>query len=385
MSTIEERLYKAVMAADAKDVLDAQPANNPTVLRYYYYETSIAANDINQIDYDRVFEVVSKANDPSAIKNVISRLEKSLTGGDKGDNFGWTNLVVKADNYNGRTVVYRCGLRRDGQQVINANRKAISEDGANINLDDFENKFNLFVSQFGGKYVNVQFGPNDYFVEGEPEEEHLKMLLKADINYNRKNKPGQSGVQKTSQEFMRDLSNLRLFLIPQNQLASPDYQLAQTDEFAGIPGQLEKLKQIADKRLKELGSEQPEEESLGEKMKTDKPNKPKEPMTTEKSKDKYVQASVDDYTHEYTGGFDIMQRLVRDQHKKMKVRKEAQDTSKQMHQKAKKYEEIAKVLKDTSQKLQQVEKTVEQTESAYSPNKYASMTQRVLKKYMQEL
>jgi hypothetical protein len=372
MDTLEERLYKSVMAADVKETLVGKPQKNPTVVRYYFYQVAQVAGTDSEINYDRVFETIQKTTDPSAIKNILARLEQSITG--HGDNFAWKYIVVKADNYNGKTVVYQCPLGPDGRQMPTADRKAYTNDNEEVNLEEFERAFALFTDQFGGKYVNVQFGPNDYYVQGLPTEGSVKNLLKTDLVF-----PG----QQNAGDFRDDMGNYRLFLEPQNQLAKPDFELSEAGEFSGVPGQLEKIKQIADKRLKELGTKEPAEESLGEKMQEQK----QQPTTKEEVEKNTVQASVDDYTHEYTGGFDIMQRLVRDQHKKMKIRKEAQGTAKQMEQKAKQYEEIAKTLEDTADELQKIEKKVQNTQTmTQSPyNKNASMARKIAMKFMQDL
>lgn len=374
MDTIEERLYRKVMAADVKNTLVGKPQKNPTVVRYYFYQIAQVAGTDSDINYDRVFETIQKTTDPSAIKNVIARLEKSITG--HGDNFAWKYLVVKADNYNGKTVVYQCPLGTDGRQMPTADRKAYTSDDEEVNLEEFEKSFALFTDQFGGKYVNVQFGPNDYYVQGLPTEGSVKNLLKTDLVF-----PG----QQSAGDFKDDMGNYRLFLEPQNQLAKPDFELSKAGEFSGIPGQMEKIKQIANKRLKELGAQKPEEESLGEKM--DTPTPEEQPTKKEVEEKIQVQASVDDYTHEYSGGFDIMQQLVRDQHKKMKVRKEAQNTAEQMKQKAEQYGDIAKTLEDTAQDIkkieQRVQKTQQMTQSPY--NKTATMARRIAMKFMGKL
>lgn len=338
------KVMKNIMAAEPAEETKGTPAQVGGV-KYYFYDVAVYKGTPSDINYANINETITKATDATIIKDLLDRLDHGITG--NADNFAWKYLAVKNNNYKGKVVVYYCQLESSGKKMQNP--KLLSADGSIVDAKEFEDANGLYKDMGGAQYVIVDKGTNSFFVKGMPNESNIKQLLTSNLKF-----PNQMGWT----EFNHEQGDYRMFF--QNRLVKPDY--SEPEDAFKSPTDLNKIRQIANKRIQELGGKkETTEPSLGEKVK--KEEGPTEgPMTMEKAKDKFATKIEQDENGTYSGGTDIMRQLVNKMRKTMNTKKTALSDVPL----SKELQDTAKVHKNVSNKLRPVDKPRSITEENIS-------------------
>jgi len=338
-----------VMAAEPAEETKGTPAQIGGI-KYYFYDVAVYKGTPSDINYADINETITKATDANIIKDLLDRLDHGITG--NADNFAWKYLAVKNNNYKGKVVVYYCPLESSGKKMQNP--KLLSADGSIVDAKEFEDANGLYKDMGGAQYVIIDKGSNSFFVKGMPNESNIKQLLTSNLKF-----PNQMGWT----EFNHEQGDYRMFF--QNRLVKPDY--SEPEDAFKSPDDLNKIKQIANKRIQQLGEKKETvTPSLGDKMKEEEPPTGKGPMTMEKAKERFATKLEQDEEGVYSGGSDVMRQLVNKMRKTMSTWNHGKKTAAGDVPLTKELEDTAKVHKNVSKKLRPVDKRRSITEENIS-------------------
>jgi len=340
------KVMKNVMAAEPTEETKGTPAQIGGV-KYYFYDVAVYKGTPSDINYADINETITKATDANIIKDLLDRLDNGITG--NADNFAWKYLAIKNNNYKGKVVVYYCPLESSGKKMQNP--KLLSADGSIVDAKEFEDANSLYKDMGGAQYAIVDKGTNSFFVKGMPNESNIKQLLTSNLKF-----PNQMGWS----EFNNEQGNYRMFF--QNRLVKPDY--SEPEDAFKSPADLNKIKQIADKRIQELGvkkepiqvKKEPMTPSLGDKMKEEESPTGKGPMTMDKAKERFATKLEQDEEGVYSGGSDVMKQLVSKMRKTMNTWNHGKKVALNDVPLSQELEETAKAHKNISNKLRPVDK-----------------------------
>lgn len=311
--------------------------------RYYFFTILKNPDGTEGIDFNNLEESLKRA-EPQFKKNIVRKLQSGLVA-KNGDNFKWDSIAIKTNKYNGEThkeyIVYYGKLTPDGRRTNN--ERIIPEDiSKTVNIENFIKEHNVYVNKEGipdAIYLSPDQGT---FIEKEASDQDMRFILKTQGTY----QGGENWDQFKSEYF----SNYRVWFAERKELRKPDLSVPVDDDFLkegqpyrGRPQDLEALLKATNINLDKL-EETESPESLGDQMK--KQENKKEEKKDFSPVDEQGQRSKDDVTNKYkdasskdskikeikedepgvnyyVGDFSILQDLVKRQHKKMKVRKQA--------------------------------------------------------------
>jgi len=281
--------------------------------RYYYYNAPAEYS----IKFTALKDMLSK-NSPEQESTA-----KKLQGGNSGkyfaDYFFWNKLVVVTNEYSAKSlVVYSCSLTPIGSKV--AGSVKIFPSDTNVTADKIESDLLLFEDKRGNSSViNVDKTSESYYMEGTPPSNMDRILFSG---------AAPRGQYQNYEAFSRIYDEFRIWVPNLKQLLLPNFDTPRNDDVPGghyVGGEQAYNKIAGDIELK---GEEKKEETLGDKLKEDtSPFEPvgEKPVTPEKGEffDKQSRDKGDYSSEPYSGGTDVMQRLVSDQAKNMKIRKSA--------------------------------------------------------------
>jgi len=358
--------------------------------RFYFYQ----ARPQDAID----FEGIGKLLDTDSMEK--DAVVQKLQGGSGGQDtytaayFSWKKLMVATNikSPQGKSIiVYDCSLAPDGSRE---GEGTIAPQGAPTTAENMEQEMSLFSRKFNKDIITIDTGPHSVFINGEPTSETVKALSSWHFP-----------VGETYEKFKDVFKHYRLWIESEGRLYLPNHKMPSQEglkdgvEGGYYPGGKDAYnKMIAPKAAPAKPEEKPEELSLEDKMKGKEPPKPESPYepvkkSVEPESGDYLDrpsavkmaAEEGDYSSEpYSGGTDVVQRLVRDQHKCMKIRRMARSvmmgylkegisavqsigtkpgaksdlpgSSQESLDLAKIYEEHAKQLKKTEEEVQRAKK-----------------------------
>ncbi len=297
----------------------------------------------SDIDFPGI-DGILKGNSESAKNELISKLKKGVMGDYVADNFKYVKVyyqtpqnyvyVAELNNYGGveagKEVVYPKG---EATMTPDELRKAIMKDtelGPVINLDLTIPSFFVNSSKEPSGVVDrMRAAPTAPVAEAMDAKTFRERFMdRYRVSFQAK------GLRKL------DLSVPKKDGVSPQQFPSP----GGGSYYPGNKDNYEKLLKVYKPYLPEAEKEKPQDESLGEKM-PEKPKKPTKskfepvgdeapvegdvigpgPGTDKKAAEEKKRKSKGDYASEpYSGGTDVMQRLVKDQRKQMDIRRAAQ-------------------------------------------------------------
>jgi len=325
-------------AVGAKDLqTDVRQAGGPHIIqRYYFYSLS----------KDSMIRFSKLAED---LKSKPYEMSKKLTTGrseHRGNHFEWEEVIVKTNLYEGVThkdsfVAFKAELTPDGGRAPGSGQIYLSnamksdpryKTGLAV-TDDFLKDNEIFVQ---GKdvrdFINIEDEPTtSFFYDGPPTDAIVSNILNSNI--------GGKSYQQWKQEVF---AYYRLWSPNSNggELRLPDLSVP-PDGYLGTDASMKKLESITGINIREeadKGAPMPDNkvdkslltkkkdttgEGVFQSVDTQKPVTKEE--ITNKFASKEDSKSNGDYSSTpYGGGFSIMQNLVKDQKKKMKIREAAQ-------------------------------------------------------------
>lgn len=311
------------------------PAKEPTMTesvtkRFYFYQ----ARPQDAIDFEGLGKLL--ATDSMDKDTIIKKLQGGSGGQDTytAAYFSWKKLIVATNikSPQGKSlIVYECSLTPDGSRE---GEGTISPQGAPTTAENIEEEMSLFSRKFNKDIITIDTGPHSVFMNGEPTSETVKAMMSWHFP-----------VGETYEKFKDVFKHYRLWIESEGRLYLPNHKMPSQEgikdgvEGGYYPGGKDAYnKMIAPKVAPAKPEEKPEELSLEDKMKGKEPPKPVSPYEPVKksvepeSGGDYLDrpsaikmaAEEGDYASEpYSGGTDVVQRLVRDQHKCMKIRRMA--------------------------------------------------------------
>ena len=320
-------VLKRVFAAEAEEApkektKEAPVAEKPdqesskgkpvTRKRYYFFD----ANPGNSIPFTALKDVLKSEDRDSLIR----KLQGGNTGSYFADYFSWLKVCLITDEYGGKDVVYQCTLNPSGTKRTNS--VEIFPEDAPVTPEAIEADFLLFDNERGNvDLIQIDKSSESYFIDKTPPENIAKILLAKTVP------PGNllnySGLQAK-------FDNYRIWAENLTQLVLPDFNIPTNDQADGghYKGGETAFKDLVGPVKKDVKSE----DSLGSKLQKKEEDTKFEPVDEQKenenrmdkkaSKDKKKKKSKGDYSSEpYSGGTDVMQRLVKDQRAHMDIRR----------------------------------------------------------------
>lgn len=317
--------------------------------RVYFY----SAPRGKQIDFKNLWNILSgqdKSIGNEDRKNLMQNLKEG-TVPYGGDHFKWNALMIKAQDGSNpnNVVVYTYSLGPSGQYESGNVEMVKTGDYDFPDPDSFQKENALFGNINELQMVSLASGGDVSFSTAEPSVNVANRFLRA----------SSSQVASPSQSNLNDITPFfRMWAIgvggtsEGGELRLPDGRIAKEDQiglnkrgqYKGGSRAYQDLMENAgnpDKKMTET-EEKPKEldvtdKSLGSKMnqpvdEQSKTTKEQEDLNTIQASDSNRESYIkevneeDSRSNEYVGDFSIMQDLVRRQHKKMKLRKEAQGT-----------------------------------------------------------
>lgn len=302
-------------------------SNVPVSRRRYYYFRAPAENSIK---FTALSEIMQ--NDTPERDATIKKLQGGNSGRYYADYFSWQKVAIVTNEFTQGSglVVYECDLSPIGSKIVGSEKVTPSD--APVDAAEIEDKLLLFDDKRANSgIINVDKTNESYFLEEDAPQNISKILMSGAVP---------AGHILTYDVFSRYFDEYRIWIPNINQLLLPDFEVPKSDDVPGghyVGGQAayDKLVGPVEKSMKKK-EEETEEPSLGEKIeeKTEEKEvfepvgeKPVAPEKGEYMDTKTAAKKKDpgDYASEpYSGGTDVMQRLVKDQRKKMNIRKQAQ-------------------------------------------------------------
>lgn len=303
--------------------------------RYYFFE----APPESSIQFTSMNDILKRTSPEKAA--LVQKLQGGNTGQYFADYFVWDKVALRTNKYSqdGKTyVVYTCDLNPIGTKRENTAR--VYPDGAPVTAETIETDFLLFEDKAGNEnVVNPDKGSESTYIDQKAPADIGQMLLKNIVP---------AGNKMVYDVFSRKFDEYRIYVPNLRQLMLPDFNKPTHDQLKGgyghyLGGQKAYQEQVEPYAKEEQG-ESPE--SLKDKMEESKeapqeaegprfrpgtqPVAPTEGEKVEpgdsalKTASKRKRRRSGDYASEpYSGGTDVMQRLVRDQQETMDVRQAA--------------------------------------------------------------
>lgn len=290
--------------------------------RYYYYE----AHPENSIKFTALSDIL-KRKSPER-EALIKKLKGGYTGEYCADYFRWKKVVIVTNEYAPDLLVYEADLTSIGAKIPGS-VNVYPQDAA-VSTDMIERDLLLFKDQRGSSnIVNIDSSGESQFANDDPPNNIAKILLSRSIP---------AGDLLPYDAFTRCFDEYRIWIPNLNQLLLPDFNTPTTDDVPGghYMGGREAYERLVGPIEKELEEESSEEKgkSLGEMVEKKEESK-FEPVSkeTEPVSGDYLDKTPGtkktarekgDYSSEpYSGGTDVLQKLVKEQRKHMKIRKMA--------------------------------------------------------------
>lgn len=378
-----------------KPTVDPDRGQPPVETRRYYFfeappESSIQFTSMNDI---------LKRESPEK-QALVQKLQGGNTGEYFADYFVWNKVAIRTNKYSqdGKTyVVYTCDLNPIGTKRENTAR--VYPDGAPVTAETIEADFLLFEDKSGNEdVINPDTGSDSIYVDQKAPVDIGQMLLKNIVP---------AGNRMNYDTFSRKFDEYRIYVPNLRQLRLPDFGKPTHDQlkegYGHYLGGLKSYQEQVQPYVEE-GGEDEGRESLKDKMeepqetqeKAEKPSfrpgtKPVSPTEGEKvepgdsslkTASKRKRRRSGDYASEpYSGGTNVMQRLVRDQQENMDIRQAARRVVAQIMSKGpattstdsmetsgadqpsvpistdpEKNEESSKLLEDIAKKQQEIKK-----------------------------
>ena len=305
--------------------------------RYYFFE----APPENAIKFTALNDILQK--DSPEKQSMITKLEGGNTGARFADYFVWNKVCLRTNKYSqdGKTFVsYTCDLNPFGTKRDNTEQ--ILPTDAPVTAETIETDFLLFEDKAGNaKVINPDKSTESVYVDREAPNDIGQMLLKNIIP---------TGNKMGYDDFSRKFDEYRIWVPNMRQLVLPDFNLPTHDHLKKGYGHYEGGDKAFNTEVAPYIKEQPEkpeEESLGKKLDQDEVKKgdpqapafkpgtePVKPTQGDKveegdsalktaSKKKKRRRSGDYASEPYSGGTNVMQKLVKDQHENMDIRQAA--------------------------------------------------------------
>jgi len=395
MVTVYDVLDKYAAQAEGDKPMADPDRGQPAVdtRRYYFFE----APPESSIQFTSMSDILRR--DSPEKQALVQKLQGGNTGQYFADYFVWNKIALRTNRYSqdGKTyVVYTCDLNPIGTKRENTAR--VYPDGAPVTAETIEADFLLFEDKSGNENViNPDTGSDSVYIDQKAPADIGQMLLKNIVP---------AGNKMAYDVFSRKFDEYRIYVPNLRQLMLPDLSKPTHDQIKGgyghyLGGQKAYQEQVAP-YVKEGEGE--EKESLKDKM--EGPGEPQEaegprfkpgtqpvaPTEGEKvepgdsalktaSKGKRRRSKGDYASEPYSGGTDVMQRLVRDQQESMDIRQAARRVVAQIMSKGpattapsatgtssadqpsvpissdpKKNEDASKLFSDIAKKQQEIEK-----------------------------
>lgn len=312
----------------------AQPVSEQAInSKYFFFKLAEVGNKPADINYSQDFNaIVNGATNVQELENLKDKLNSGFMG--HADNFSWSYLIVKTNKFNNSIIVYQAPLTPDGKKQ-NTGRKAFYTNRSPVDntlLDNFEKDLDLFNDQ-GIVKLDPSIG---IYIPKEP-------VIDSVVNELLRNPSIKLPGQQDYNNFIKAYSgNYRLYSKDQNKLLRPDFSVA-NDPFKGSDQEIKNIIANIDKKIQTL--KQPQQVQPGAQPQPQQPTQENKSMEIKKPGEQNItvpsqapgapQARMGtvnrEYVlcHEYHGDFDIVKKVLRDQHEHMEVRKEAQDISAQ--------------------------------------------------------
>lgn len=292
--------------------------------RYYFFNAPAE----NSIKFSALREILSKESPEKAA--IIEKLQGGNSGRYYADYFRWLHVAVVTNEYTtGRgLVVYTCDLSNIGAKIAGSER--VIPANSPVTAEKIEADNLLFEDKRGNSNViNIDKTGESYYLEEDPPGNLAKILVTGSVP------PGHI---LNYDAFSRYYDEFRIWVPNLNQLLLPSFETPTSDDVEGghyTGGELAYNKLIKPYEKKE--EDKKGKKSLGEKMEEKKEifepvgQKPVAPEKGSyldqgpgKSASERVSRNLGDYAEEpYSGGTDVLQRLIKEQRKHMKIRKKA--------------------------------------------------------------
>jgi len=392
---------------------DKRLAGGPHIVqRYYFYNLSKDS-------------MIKFSDLKDELKSDPYEVSRKLTTGlvaHKGDHFEWKSIIVKTNLYDGIThkdsfVVFKANLTPDGGREPSSGEIIINNDmkkdprfkrGLTV-TDDFLKDNEIFVDgKDVNEFLNIEDEPTtSFFYEGIPTDSVVQKILNT-------NQGGKSRAQ-WEQEV---LAYYRVWSPNSNsgELRVPDLSIPK-DGYLGTEDSIKKLEKATGINIQEYANKKDTETGKkknvsGEPLPEEKggenfvPVDEQSGITKEEAKNRFAsdkkEETKKDYSKEpYGGGFSIMQNLVKDQKKNMKIREAAKrvvmaaisgpnsmgSSAEDIHEKTKATEKLDKVTQNFNKTLKQYKDLTKDAEDygcledSEESDKSASVD-GVLKKYL---
>jgi len=300
--------------------------------RYYFY----SAPPEYSIQFSSLKEILSK--DSPEKKATIEKLKGGNSGKYHADYFIWKKVVIVTNEYTpgAGLVAYEVDITPSGSKVAGSEKVYPTDSG--ITAEQIEKDNLLFEDKRGDSNIlNIDKTLSSYFIEGkDPPQNILRLLVTGAVP------PGKI---INYEIFNRILDEYRIWSSSLNQLLSPDFEVPTADDVPGghyaggeatykkivspydvaekeevVPGPVK-----VEKPEPETGTDKPEDKAVFEPV-GEKPVKPEQGQYLDRGPTGKTSSEKGDYSSKpYAGGFDVMQRLVEDQKKDMKLRKMARE------------------------------------------------------------
>jgi hypothetical protein len=329
-STVEnENLIQNVLRmhiAGKEDPEDAGESRKTTPVqrkRYYFYE----AHPENAIKFTALSDIL-KRKSPER-EALIEKLKGGYTGEYCADYFRWKKLVVVTNEYAPDLLVYEADLTSIGAKIPGSVN--IYPQDAAVSTDMVERDLLLFKDQRGSSsIINIDSSSESEFANDDPPNNIARILLSRSVP---------PGDLLPYDAFVRCFDEYRIWVPNLNQLLLPDFGTPKTDDVRGghYTGGREAYERLVGPIEEELKAETSKEKSksLGEMVEKKEEGSKFEPVSkeTEPVSGDYIDRTPGstktarekgDYSSEpYSGGMDVLQKLVKEQRKHMKIRKMA--------------------------------------------------------------
>ena len=283
--------------------------------RYYFFD----ANPGNAIQFNGMKQIL-KQNTPEK-EALIKKLQGGNTALYSADYFRWLKVCVVTDEFHNMNIVYECDLNPFGTKM---GEGKVSPAIAPVTPEAVEKSISLFRSDKLGlaNLVNFDVSEESFYVQGEVPNNIDKILL------SRTTPPGKIMDYKTFDDYKK---SYRVWVYSLNKLLYPNLDQPDGDDFDNkyYPGGKDAFEKIMKETGNTVGDVKDKPESLGEKINKPVDDQEEEGISHEKGKfldksasEKEKKKSKGDYSSEpYSGGTDVMQKLVRDQSKNMDIRR----------------------------------------------------------------
>jgi len=296
--------------------------------RYYFYRIDPGYS----INFNNLTKIIKGPDSPEK-QALIKKLQGGITGPKHADYFAWSKFFLRTNAYStdgSKFITYECPLKPDGTKAVaqatitptgGPDPKTVEED-----FDLFGSKQNMDQSS-----INVQEVGESYYVAGDAPGNFSKVLVGRKMTYSGKN----------YQNFEQLFNEYRMWIGDDNvgQLFLPNFETPKSDgvpggHYVGGPDAYQALVGSAEKEVEEKPKGEGPSLEEDKKEETKSPFEPVTPSTApnkgdiidtpKTAKEERKRKSKGDYSSEpYSGGTDVMQRLVKDQRKHMDIRRAA--------------------------------------------------------------